>query len=81
MHSIKLWTPSMGSTVSSSCTITKENHSFDNKYNYSAGTARLFIELGLLKLQDMFKLKLLKFYYKLSYDLVQSDFQTYREVI
>ena len=29
----------------------------------------------------MFKLKLLKFYYKLSYDLVPSYFQTYREVI
>ena len=29
----------------------------------------------------MFKLKLLKFYYKLSYDLLPSYFQTYREVI
>ena len=49
--------------------------------NYSAHTTPLFIELGLLKVQDMFKLKLLKFYYKLSYDLVPSYFQTYREVI
>ena len=31
------------------------------------------------KLQDMFKLKLLNFYYKLSYDLLPSYFQTYRE--
>ena len=49
--------------------------------NYSAHTTPLFIELGLLKVQDMFKLKLLKFYCKLSYDLVPSYFQTYREVI
>ena len=49
--------------------------------NYSVHTTPLFIELGLLKVQDMFKLKLLKFYYKLSYDLVPSYFQTYREVI
>ena len=44
--------------------------------NYSAHTTPLFIELGLLKLQDVFKLKLLKFYYKLSYDLLPSYFQT-----
>ena len=49
--------------------------------NYSAHTTPLFIELGLLKVQDMFKLKLLKFYYKLSYDLLTSYFQTYRHVI
>ena len=49
--------------------------------NYSAQTTPLFIELGLLKVQDMFKLKLLKFYYKLSYDLLPSYFQTYRHVI
>ena len=41
--------------------------------NYSAHTTSLFIELGLLKVQDMFKLKLLKFYYKLSYDLFQLE--------
>ena len=49
--------------------------------NYSAHTTPLFIELGLLKVQDTLKIKLLKFYYKLSYDLVPSYFQTYREVI
>ena len=49
--------------------------------NYSAHTTPLFIELGLLKVQDMFKLTLLKFYYKLSYDLLPSYFQTYCEVI
>ena len=49
--------------------------------NYSAHTTLLFIELGLLKVQDMFKLKLLKFYYKLSNDLLPSYFQTYHHVI
>ena len=49
--------------------------------NYSAHTTPLFIELGLLKVQVMFKLKLLKFCYKLSYDLLPSYFQTYRHVI
>ena len=48
--------------------------------NYSAHTT-LFIKLGLLKLQDIFKLKLLKCYYKLSYDVLPSYFQIYREVI
>ena len=49
--------------------------------NYSAHTTPLFIELGLLKVQDMFKLNLLKFYDKLFYGLLPSYFQTYREVI
>ena len=48
---------------------------------YSVHTTILFVEFGLLKVQDMFKLKLLKFYNKLSYDLLPSYFQTYREVI
>ena len=42
---------------------------------------QLLFELGVLKVQNMFKLKLLKFYSKLSYDLLPSYFQTYREVI
>ena len=36
---------------------------------YIAHTTPLFIEEGLLKVQDIFKLKLLKFYYKLSNNL------------
>ena len=49
--------------------------------NYSAHTTPLFIELGLLNVQDMFKLILLKFCYKPSYDLLSSYLQTYRHVI
>ena len=47
---------------------------------YTAHTTPLFIELGLLKVQDMFKLKLLKFYYKLSSNLLPQYFESYRDV-
>ena len=49
--------------------------------NYNAHTTPLFIKLGLLKIQDMFKLKLLKFYYKLSSNLLPKYFESYRDVI
>ena len=49
--------------------------------SYTAHTTPLFIELGLLKVQDMFKLKLLKFYYKLSSNLLPQYFVSYRDVI
>ena len=49
--------------------------------SYTAHTTPLFIELGLLKIQDMFKLKLLKFYYKLSSNLLPQYFESYRDVI
>ena len=49
--------------------------------SYTAHTTPLFIELGLLKIQDMFKLKLLKFYYKLSSNLLPKYFESYRDVI
>ena len=47
--------------------------------SYTAHTTPLFIELGLLKVQDMFKLKLLKFYYKLSSNLLPQYFESYRD--
>ena len=49
--------------------------------SYFAHTTPLFIKLNLLKIQDMFKLKLLKFFYKLSYDLLPPYFNTYRNII
>ena len=49
--------------------------------SYFAHTTPLFIKLNLLKIQDMFKLKLLKFFYKLSYDLLPPYFNTYRDII
>ena len=48
---------------------------------YIAHTTPLIIEEGLLKVQDIFKLKLLKFYYKLSNDLLPLYFDSYRNVI
>ena len=49
--------------------------------SYFAHTTPLFIKLNLLKIQDMFNLKLLKFYYKLSYDLLPLYFNTHRSII
>ena len=49
--------------------------------SYTAHTTPLFIKLGLLKVQDMFKLKLLKFYYKLSSNFLPQYFESYRDVI
>ena len=49
--------------------------------SYTAHTTPLFIELGSLKIQDMFNLKLLKFYYKLSSNLLPEYFESYRDVI
>ena len=49
--------------------------------SYTAHTTPLFIELDLLKIQDMFKLKLLKFYYKRSSNLLPEYFESYRDVI
>ena len=41
----------------------------------------LLIKHGLLNVRDMYKLKLLKFYYRLSYDLLPPHFNHYIEVI
>ena len=49
--------------------------------SYTANTTPLFIELGVLKIQEMFKLKLLKFYYKLSSNILPQHFESYRDVI
>ena len=48
---------------------------------YNAHTTPLFKREGVLKVQDMFKLRLLKFYYKLSYGLLPQYFNCYRDVI
>ena len=49
--------------------------------NYLAHTTTLLIKHGLLNVRDMYKLKLLKFYYKLSYDLLPPYFNKYIEII
>ena len=49
--------------------------------NYLAHTTPLLIKHGLLNVRDMYKLKLLKLYYKLSYDLLPPYFNKYIEII
>ena len=49
--------------------------------SYISHTNPLFIQHKLLKIGDLFKLKLLKLYYKLSYNLLPSYFDKYREII
>ena len=47
---------------------------------YISHTNPLFMQHKLLKIRDLFKLKLLKLYYKLSYNLVSTSFDKYREI-
>ena len=49
--------------------------------SYVAHTAPLLITHGLLSVTDMYKLKLLKFYYKLSYDLLPPYFNIYNVIV
>ena len=56
----------MGCRIEKSGNYSEENNS-PNKSNYIAHTEPLFIQLGLFKVQDIFKFRLLKFYYKLCY--------------
>ena len=49
--------------------------------SYISHTNPLFIQHKLLKIGDLFKLKLLKLYYKLSYNLLPCYFDKYREII
>ena len=49
--------------------------------SYISHTNLLFIQHKLLKIGDLFKLKLLKLYYKLSYNHLPSYFDKYREII
>ena len=49
--------------------------------NYIAHSEPLLKELNLLKVEDIFHLKLLKFYYNLSYNLLPTYFDSYLEFI
>lgn len=48
---------------------------------YLAHAEPLFKHLGILKVQDMYSLKLFKLYYNLSYNLLPSYFNSYSDVI
>ena len=49
--------------------------------NYLAHTTPLLTKHDLLNVRDMYKLKLLNCYYKLSYDLLPPYFNKYIEII
>ena len=59
----------------------KKSLRFMTNSGYIAHTTSLLIKQGLLNVRDMYKLKLLKFHYKLSYDLLPPYFNYYIEVI
>ena len=64
--------------------ITKENASYYNRYSGSecrAHSEPLFKASELLTFLDLFNLKLLKFYYKLSYQFLPKYFNGYLDVI
>ena len=48
---------------------------------YLAYSEQIFKTLMLLKIEDVYKLKLMKFYYNLTYTLLPSYFYYYLEVI
>ena len=54
---------------------------FMTNSSYLAHTTPLLIKHGLLNVGDMYKLKLLKFYYKLLYDLLPPYFYNYIKII
>ena len=55
--------------------------SYSSNSSYISHTNPLFIQHKLLKIGDLFKLKLLKLYYKLSYNLLPSYFDKYCEIL
>ena len=54
---------------------------FMTNSSYRAHTTPLLINHGLLNVRDMYKLKLLMFYYKLAYDLLPPCFNNYIDII
>ena len=54
---------------------------FMTNSRYRAHTTSLLIKHDLLNVRDMYKLKLLKFYYILSYDLLPPYFNNYIDII
>ena len=80
-HNYKLWFTIMGCRSENLEIIQKRAIRLITGSNYMAHTEPLFIQLGLLKVQAIFKLRLLKFYYKLCYGALPHYFNHYREII
>ena len=62
-------------------TLQKNALRFMTNGSYVAQTASLLIRHGLLSVTDMYKLKLLNFYYKLLYDLLPPYFKIYNVIL
>ena len=71
----------MGYTCKSKFKITEKAVRIMSNSEYVAHSETLFKTLKLLKIEDVYKLKLMKFYYNLSYNLLPSYFNYYVEVI
>ena len=71
----------MGYRYSKSISITKEYDSYYNRSEYRAHSEPLFKASELLTIPDLFNLKLLKFYYKVSYQFLPKYFNGYLDVI
>ena len=63
------------------CTLQKKAIRLISNSSYICHTNPLFIKLKRLKIDDILKLKLLKLYYNLSYNLLPSYFDRYRDKI
>ena len=75
----KLWINGLRSEIQQNRSATEKSHKTNS--TYFAHTTPLFKSEGLLKVYDIFKLKFLKFFYKLSYDLLPPYFNCYHDVI
>ena len=80
---LELWTVFMGYTCKSSIRITGKKVRIMSNSKYLAHSEPLFKTLKLLEIGDvgLYKLKLMKFYYNVSYNLLLSYFNYYLEVI
>ena len=59
----------------------KKTVPFVTKSNFIAHTDPLFKQLNVLKIKDMFKVNILKFYYKLPYGLLPKYFNPYIHIL
>ena len=76
-HELLLW----GTRVNRVSKLQKKAVRIISNSEYLAHSEPLFKTLKLLKIDDLYKLKLMKFYYNLSYNVLPSYFNYYLEVI
>ena len=77
----KLWISGFWSKIPQNQVPQKKGIRLVTNSTYFTHTTPLFKSEGLLKVYEILKLKLLKFFYKLSYDLLLPYFNNYHDVI